>query len=184
MARRKLKKKTTLTKIDLDILKNTPYGVSQHGIGSGRRVTTTVNPVERPTANPLQPDISDIFDADPSNFSDGLDNDFSDEETSRGFYIARVSASSFSWARRDSFQCQDNPLLLWTTAERDTLLREFIRLEGRGVFTEGRCELCHQSGLYRCLDCTAVHFVCGDCMKQIHHFNFFHEIEVCLPSIT
>lgn len=67
--------------------------------------------------------------------------------------------------------------------ERDMLLREVTRLEGRGIFTDGRCELCRQDGLYRCLDCQAVQFLCGGCMSRVHSFNPFHVIEVGLSIL-
>lgn len=69
-------------------------------------------------------------------------------------------------------------------AERGVILEEIIRLDGRGVFTRGRCELCRQDGHYRCLDCVAVQFLCGDCMSRVHSFNPLHVIEVsfCISS--
>ena len=81
-------KKSTLTKIDPDTLEPRPYGVSQHGIGGGKRVITTINFTQQPVATLPEPVA---FDADSSNFSeDCLDGD-DDEEASRGFYVTRVS---------------------------------------------------------------------------------------------
>ena len=93
MTNRKVKNKATLTKIDLDLLKPKPYGVSQHGTGGGKRVTTTVNPIRRPVVTSLPDSVG--FDADSSNFSEEcLDDD--GDEASRGFYAARVSTSPAS----------------------------------------------------------------------------------------
>lgn len=64
--------------------------------------------------------------------------------------------------------------------ERELFLEEFIRLEGRGVSTDGKCELCRNEGAYRCIDCLAVQFLCGGCMSRVHSFNPFHIIEVSL----
>ena len=74
---------------------------------------------------------------------------------------------------------KDNPLLLWRN-EHDIFLNEFIRLEGRGVSAHGNCELCCNEGLFRCLDCIAVQFLCQRCMAGVHAFNPFHVIEVRL----
>jgi hypothetical protein len=57
-------------------------------------------------------------------------------------------------------------------------LEELIRLEGRGIFTDGKCELCRKVGVYRCVDCLAVQFLCTGCMSRVHSFNPFHVIEV------
>ena len=65
--------------------------------------------------------------------------------------------------------------------ERPLLFSELIRLEGRGVFTNGCCELCRQDGLYRCLDCVGVEFLCAGCLSRVHSFHPFHVIEVSPP---
>jgi hypothetical protein len=59
-------------------------------------------------------------------------------------------------------------------------LAELMRLEGRGIYTNGRCELCPQDGAYRCLDCHAVQFLYADCLSRIHCFNPLHRLEVGL----
>jgi hypothetical protein len=73
---------------------------------------------------------------------------------------------------------QDNPLQQWRENEREVFLDELIRLEGRGVRTDDQCELCHKEGVYRCLDCIAVQFLCPRCVNSTHSFNPFHVIEV------
>lgn len=76
-----------------------------------------------------------------------------------------------------TYRCQDNPLQIWRE-ERQLFLDELIRLEGRGIFTDGSCELCRENGLYRCLDCVAVQFLCGGCLNRVHSFHPFHVIQV------
>jgi len=73
--------------------------------------------------------------------------------------------------------------MLWVDDERETYLKESIRLEGRGMFTDDHCELCHKEGVYRCVDCFAVQFLCEGCMSRVHSFNPLHVIEVSLPTL-
>ena len=67
--------------------------------------------------------------------------------------------------------------------DHDLYLDELIRLEGRGIFTDNRCELCRNDGVYCCVDYLAVQFLCPGCMSRVYSFNPFHMIEVSLqPS--
>ena len=173
MGKRKAKNKT-LTKIDPGTLKSKPLAVSQHATHKGTRVTTVINPVSQsplPSIDPLG------FDLDLTNFNEEhLGETISEEDVSRAYYVSRVCGSYRSWGfKTDHYQ--DNPLLLWRT-ERKLFLEEFIRLEGRGVFTDDHCELCRKEGMFRCTDCVAVQFLCGGCMSRVHSFNPFHVIEV------
>ena len=74
---------------------------------------------------------------------------------------------------------QDNPFLLMKD-DREIFLEELMRHEGQGVFTDGRCELCRDDGVYCCVDCLGVHFQCAGCISRVHSFNPFHTIEVSL----
>ena len=77
---------------------------------------------------------------------------------------------------------QDNPLLLMK-AERETLLAAVMLLEGRGACADGRCELCRQEAMYRCLDCAGVNLLCARCLCRIHCFHPYHIIEVSLSAL-
>jgi hypothetical protein len=175
-------KTRTLTKIDPDILTPGARAFSQHGTSNvAARVTTTINPTLRPATLP-EPIP---FDVDPSNVvSESSGDEGNGEGVTREYYIARVRAFLFPGCV-DSPQHQDDPLLLWTTAEQETFLDEEIRLEGRGIFTSppDRCELCRKEGEYRCVDCFAVLFLCEGCMTRIHAFHPVHVIEVSLHII-
>ena len=162
-----------------------PHAVSHHVSGSGicvATVTTIVNPIQQPplAATLLEPAL---FNVDPLDFTEGLGDDGIDEDVSREYHIARVSDFYLQLVSMDSFQHQDNPLLLWTLTECNLYLNRVIQLKGQGVFTDGQCKLCHQDGIYHCIDCIAVNFLCEDCIKEVHHFSFFHEIKVSLSVL-
>ena len=166
----------TLTKIDPNSLKFKSFGISQHATNSRGRVTTIVTPVQPPVASPSEPTV---FEADPLNFTkETLGDECSDDDNDivKGYYAGSVcilcpSLSDFS------SPYQDDPLLSWR-AERRAFLEELTRLEGRGIFTNGKCELCRKDGEYRCVDCLAIQFLCGDCMTRVHSFDPLHVIEV------
>ena len=86
MAKRlKSKKFSTLTKIDLATLVPKPQVISQHIASDGKIITNIVKPVYD---SPVEPDI---FNTDPSNFKDDyLEDEATEEEAARGYYIARV----------------------------------------------------------------------------------------------
>ena len=181
MAGRKARNKT-LTKIDPETLTLKAHAFSQHGThDTAARVTTTIDPAVRPATLP-EPIL---FNADLSSFVGDSSGDEGDSEgVSREYYIARVRVFLFT-GRVDSPQRQDDPLLLWTTAEQESFLDEEIRLEGWGIFTSppDQCELCRNEGRYRCVDCFAVLFLCEGCMTRIHAFHPVHAIEVGLCII-
>ena len=78
-----------------------------------------------------------------------------------------------------TYKHQDDPLMSWRE-DRQVVLDELIRLEGRGVDPVDRCELCQKVGVYRCLDCVAVQLLCGECMIRIHAFHPFHVIQASI----
>jgi len=80
------RKKVTLTKIDPSTLKPKPHAVSQHAAEGGVRVTTTVKPARQP------PD----FAIDVSSFNEEhTEGNDTDEDISRGYYVARVRIFPF-----------------------------------------------------------------------------------------
>jgi len=96
MARRKAAK-TTLTKIDPSILIPKPVAVSQHAARNGTRVTMTVNPTKPPV--PLVDSLN--FNLDPENFNEEpTGGTVSEEEFSRGYYVARVCVLACCCMRR------------------------------------------------------------------------------------
>lgn len=167
-------KRATLTKIDPALLKpRVAPAVSQHKSSGGERVTTTVNPVQpRTTPVPLQEPA--LFCADPPNFTKDC---LGGEGISESYFSTKASSSHILSNDSGSFSRQDNPLLSWAT-ERDTFLDELIRLEGWGMFTDGKCELCSKAGEYRCVDCLGVQILCKHCITGVHAFNPLHVIEV------
>ena len=168
---------TTLTKIDPSILKPKPAAVSQHAARNGTRVTATINPLVHfpPPVDPI------VFNFDPESIDENPIAYCGEEDRTGGYYVSRVC----NVTRRFFFKAdpdKDNPLLLWRD-ERDLFLKEFVRLEGRGVSTNGNCELCRNEGAFRCLDCVAVQFLCQECIARVHAFNPFHVIQVSLDVL-
>lgn len=77
---------------------------------------------------------------------------------------------------------QDEPLREWRL-HRDEYLAEFLRLEGRGDYTEDYCTSCPVGSQaatpkYRCRDCFSMRLVCTDCCRDAHKENPLHVIEV------
>ena len=173
-------KSKTLTKIDLKSLrpKLKLLVVSHHSTGAGTRVTTTLPPAHQPIPDPLANPYN--FEADVPNFNkeEFSEGDDDGDKASRGYYVARVCTLSPSTVYVETHPHQDNPFSLLKD-ECELFLEELMRHEGRGVFTDdGHCELCRDDGMYRCLDCIGVHFLCAGCISRVHSFNPFHTIEV------
>ncbi|KAI0748683.1 hypothetical protein C8Q80DRAFT_1219730 [Daedaleopsis nitida] len=72
----------------------------------------------------------------------------------------------------------DRPLLQWR-ALIDSYLAELLRLEGRGVFTDGCCATCQvtMQGGHRCEDCHDATLHCTSCIIAAHRQNPFHRIQ-------
>jgi hypothetical protein len=90
MGKRKTKK--TLTKIDPSILKLGLHAVSQYAAGDGARVTTTVKPSRQLPA--ILEDLPD-FSANTSGFNEPTEGNDTEDDVSRGYYVARVCDFSF-----------------------------------------------------------------------------------------
>ncbi|KAF8069134.1 hypothetical protein FPV67DRAFT_1415501 [Lyophyllum atratum] len=73
---------------------------------------------------------------------------------------------------------QDNPTKVWVAEDRQTFLDEFLRLEGRGEYTDPFCP-CGQSmsANYRCIDCLFGRLLCTECMVSSHACIPLHRIE-------
>ena len=96
----KLKKISTLTKIDLTILVLKPQVILQHIASDGKIITNIAKPVYD---SPVE---LDIFNANPSNFKDDyLEDNATEEEATRGYYIAQVCPFVF-------FSTYEGPLSL------------------------------------------------------------------------
>ena len=81
----KRKAKSTLTKIDPSILKPKLCAISQHAAENGGRFTTTVRPTHRP------PEDLPNFAANTSSLNEEyVEGDETDDDVSRGYYVARV----------------------------------------------------------------------------------------------
>jgi len=86
----KRKVKSTLTKIDPSLLKPKPYAISQHAAENGERVTTNIRPAHQP------PEDLPNFAADTSSFNEEYaEGDETDDDISRGYYVARVCSFPF-----------------------------------------------------------------------------------------
>ncbi|KAF8065132.1 hypothetical protein FPV67DRAFT_1419442 [Lyophyllum atratum] len=66
----------------------------------------------------------------------------------------------------------------WVDLDRQVFLDEFLRLEGRGEYTNTCCP-CGQPlpAKYRCVDCLPGPLLCAPCMVLLHARNPFHRIE-------
>ncbi|KAH7906396.1 hypothetical protein BJ138DRAFT_1016290, partial [Hygrophoropsis aurantiaca] len=63
-------------------------------------------------------------------------------------------------------------------SERSVFLSEFLRLDGRGDFTEDACSCSPQKrAVYRCKDCFGLRLQCQDCIVLGHATNPLHRIE-------
>lgn len=98
MGRRK--KNNTLTKIDPSILKLKPQAIAQHAASDGKRVITAVEPSHPLLASEplLHPDF---LDTEIKNFDhEGLEDDGTDEDISKGPFTARVRFFALSLVPR------------------------------------------------------------------------------------
>lgn len=81
---------------------------------------------------------------------------------------------------------QDDPQKLWVP-ERDTFLREFIRLEGRGdAMWFQACHGirgCKNEPVVRCRDCEGLQMYCQSCIVSCHCAMPLHNVEVFFSII-
>ncbi|KAI0739290.1 hypothetical protein C8Q80DRAFT_1222396 [Daedaleopsis nitida] len=73
----------------------------------------------------------------------------------------------------------DRPLLQWRVLI-DPYLTELLRLEGRGVFTDGHCARCRiaMHGGYRCEDCHNATLHCAKCIVETRGQSPLHCVQV------
>lgn len=74
---------------------------------------------------------------------------------------------------------QGEVLHLWRS-DSDLFLEEFLRLEGRGDYSQDICICGEEAATYRCQDCHGCELFCHLCMIRIHDRHPLHRMEVCV----
>ncbi|KAG1885233.1 hypothetical protein F4604DRAFT_1918904 [Suillus subluteus] len=71
---------------------------------------------------------------------------------------------------------QGEALRLWRS-DTDLFLEEFLRLEGRGDYSQGVCVCSEEAAIYRCRDCHGCELFCHLCMRGMHERHPLHRME-------
>ncbi|OJA10033.1 hypothetical protein AZE42_13663, partial [Rhizopogon vesiculosus] len=71
---------------------------------------------------------------------------------------------------------QGEALRVWQS-DADMFLEEFLRLDGRGDYTQDGCVCGKEDAIYRCRDCHGCELLCCSCMIHIHERQPFHRME-------
>lgn len=101
-----------------------------------------------------------------------LSNDFSDNLQSDTLELVEFTKPKCTGV-------QGEALRLWRS-DADLFLEEFLRLEGRGDYSQDICACCEVAATYRCQDCHGCELFCHLCMIRIHDRHPLHRMEVCV----
>jgi hypothetical protein len=73
---------------------------------------------------------------------------------------------------------QGEALRIWQS-DADLFLEEFLRLEGRGDYSQNICVCGEEDAIYRCQDCHGSELFCHLCTIRVHERQPLHTLEVC-----
>jgi hypothetical protein len=77
-------------------------------------------------------------------------------------------------------KCTGGEVLRLWQSDADLFLEEFLRLEGRGDYSQDICVCGKEAATYRCQDCHGCELFCRLCMIRTHERHPLHRIEVCV----
>ncbi|KAF7975089.1 hypothetical protein HWV62_10489 [Athelia sp. TMB] len=148
---------------------------------------------------PASPEKAPALDADLFDETDDMpallnvEEDSDAEQTTEPVAVADVDLDSQYQQHKTTFVDLANEALARKTREsaenvnaqwlreRETFLRELLRLDGRGDYTPaGKCPVCceEEPTVVRCEDCSGGLLLCSRCSVIRHHNNPTHRIEI------
>jgi hypothetical protein len=175
-------------------IKHTQFNLDQSGASSARTsyIPAPASPVKRARVThddfnwndePAPPEINPMnypF-LDPAYQSFLLDNDkLMAQRRKRTTLVSKMKTTICPLPAADQTDMQDDPLRKWCQDDRDSYLRELIRLDGRGERTVAEaCGLCKREvPNVRCEDCFGGLMFCSKCVVELHAMMPLHRVEV------